>query len=73
MFYGCSNFNQPLGNWDVSNVSDMRWMFNWCDKFNQDISNWDVSNVVNMRYVDIATSFVRYNFPKEFKPNFNLV
>ena len=27
MFCNASQFNQPLNNWDVSNVTDMRWMF----------------------------------------------
>lgn len=62
LFKGKSKFNQNIGNWDVSNVSDMSFMFSFnstsTDKtinpndermiFNQDISNWDVSNVTNM-------------------------
>jgi surface protein len=45
MFCGCTSFNQPLNNWNVSNVTNIRWMFDNCKSFNQDISNWDVSNV----------------------------
>lgn len=50
------NFNQSIGSWDVSNVTDMTGMF-WSplgmgalapNPFNQDISAWDVSNVTNM-------------------------
>ena len=41
-------FNQPIGSWDVSNVTDMTGMFNHSVSFNQDIANWDVSNVVIM-------------------------
>ena len=46
-------FNQPLDNWDVSNVLRhgihvQRQMLH----FNQDISNWNVSNVTkHARYV----------------------
>ena len=40
------SFNQPIGNWDVSNVTDMSGMFP-CS-FNQPIGNWDVSNVTDM-------------------------
>jgi len=27
MFYGASSFNQPLNDWNVSNVTDMKQMF----------------------------------------------
>ena len=48
MFYGAAAFNQPIGNWDVSSLTNMRSMFMNAYNFNQDISNWDVSNVENM-------------------------
>ena len=44
-------FNQDIGNWDVSNVTDMSYMFSGAQEFNQDIGNWDVSNVTNMSYM----------------------
>ena len=37
-----------ISNWDVSNVTNMKYMFFKCNKFNQDISNWNVSNVTDM-------------------------
>jgi surface protein len=37
-----------IGNWDVSNVTDMSAMFYGATNFNGDISNWDVSNVQKM-------------------------
>jgi surface protein len=40
-------FNQNIGNWDVSNVTDMSSMFS-NSLFNQPINDWDVSNVTNM-------------------------
>ena len=43
------SFNQPIGNWDVSNVTDMNGMFDDADAFNQPIGDWDVSNVTNMQ------------------------
>jgi surface protein len=46
-FYNDSYFNQPIGNWDVSNVTDMANMFH-NTAFNQPIGNWDVSNVTDM-------------------------
>ncbi len=42
------NFNQNIGGWNVSNVTNMRAMFIWAKNFNQDISRWDVNNVTDM-------------------------
>ena len=54
--------DMPL--WDVSQVTDMRFLFTYCDgwgwceynvldsrSFNEDISGWDTSQVTNMRYL----------------------
>ena len=40
-------FDLGIGNWDVSNVTDMSHMFNGSN-FNGDISRWNVSNVEKM-------------------------
>tara|TARA_R110002126_G_scaffold116875_3_gene256502 strand:- start:2026 stop:4377 length:2352 start_codon:yes stop_codon:yes gene_type:complete len=48
MFRGCSSFNQPLTEWNVSAVTSMQGMFWQCAVFDQDLSNWDVSNVTKM-------------------------
>jgi len=48
MFYDAQAFNQPIGNWTVSNVTTMEYMFHSAKAFNQPIGNWDVSNVTNM-------------------------
>ena len=47
--YPSENFNQPIGSWDVSNVTNMFMMFYGAESFNQDISSWDVSNVLYMQ------------------------
>ena len=44
-----TDFNQDISSWDVSNVTDMGYMFAVATVFNQDISSWDVSSVTNMR------------------------
>ena len=50
MFFDNEVFNQPIDNWDVSNVTDMSNMFETAI-FNQPIGNWDVSSVTNMSYM----------------------
>jgi len=58
MFYKAINFNQPIGNWDVSKVTHMNSMFKNATAFNQAIGNWDVSKVTDMRYMfENATAF----------------
>ena len=42
MFNGCLDFNQAIGNWDVSNVEDMTRMFTRAYDFNQSIGSWNV-------------------------------
>ncbi|WKV12688.1 BspA family leucine-rich repeat surface protein [Marivirga harenae] len=43
--------NTDLTSWDVSNITDMSYLFNFAWYFNQDISSWDVSQVTNMAYM----------------------
>lgn len=38
-----------ISNWDVSNIKNMRYMFQKCVNFNDDLSKWDVSNVTSMQ------------------------
>lgn len=58
MFEGAEKFNQPLNEWDVSNVQDMSKMFCKASSFNQPLNDWNVSNVENMvQMFDDASSF----------------
>ena len=50
--------NVSIGQWDVSNVTNMFNMFNNSKLFNQPIGDWDVSNVTDMRQMfNTATAF----------------
>ena len=54
--FSAPGFNQPISSWDVSNVTDMSYMFYSTSltfaapisNFNQPIGSWNVSNVTNM-------------------------
>ena len=43
MFYDTNAFNQPLGDWDVSSVTDMNSIFYNANEFNQPLNNWNPS------------------------------
>ena len=47
-FFEGTYFNQNIDSWDVSNVTDMSFMFFNCYAFNQPIGYWNVGNVTNM-------------------------
>ena len=57
MFSIARSFNQPIGNWNVSNVTNMSGMFFKAKSFNQPIGKWNVSNVTNMKYMFFDTNY----------------
>ena len=38
----------PVAEWEVSEVTDMSYLFYWLTNFNADISNWKTSGVTTM-------------------------
>ena len=53
--------NINISKWNVSNVINMKLMFNGFENFNCDLSGWDVSNVEDMNSM--------FSFCKNFKGN----
>ena len=51
MFFNSDDFNQDIGDWDVSSATNMKEMFFSMKFFNQDLSNWNTSNVTDMSYM----------------------
>ena len=58
MFFDNAGFNQPIGYWDVSGVTNMSEMFGreamtngLGSTFDQDISDWDVRSVTDMSFM----------------------
>ena len=48
LFENLDPHNIDISEWNVSNVTNMGYMFDRCENFNSDLSKWDVSNVINM-------------------------
>ncbi|MEQ9300311.1 MAG: BspA family leucine-rich repeat surface protein [Cyclobacteriaceae bacterium] len=57
MFYDTDSLTGDFSNWDVSNITNMSYMFSR-SAINEDLSSWDVSNVLVMDHMfDRASNF----------------
>merc|ERR1719353_1768211 len=54
----------PIGEWDVSRVTDMTRMFAYATSFNGDISKWDVSNVKDMSSMFLSAKIFNRDLSK---------
>ena len=61
-FAFCSNLNgQASDKPNLSNVTDLSFMFSNATSFNQDIGDWDLSNVENITFMFVAASSFNQN------------
>merc|ERR1719201_2248855 len=54
---GAGNFNADISAWDVSGVTDMKYMFFGAGDFNYPIGQWNVGAVTRMRSMFDSTRF----------------
>jgi surface protein len=59
-YFDFNNSDYIISSWDVSNVTDMRGIFEY-SYFNQDISNWDMGNVTDMTWMFYASPIFNSN------------
>ena len=46
MFMRAKSFNQPLNDWDTSNVTTMADMFYGAESFNQPLNKWNTNSLI---------------------------
>jgi surface protein len=65
MFEKAKKFNQPIGQWDVSKVTDMEDMFLNARTFNQPLNNWDITKADNTYGMFFGSAMSPSNYPRD--------
>jgi surface protein len=68
MFCEAKSFNQPLNDWDVSQVTNMQAMFQLAKAFNQPLDQWDIGKVVDKRNMFCFATAFNQTLPPDFGP-----
>ncbi len=55
-FRGCTDFNQPIGDWNTDRVNDFSNMFQSAINFNQNIGSWNVTKSTSFSSMFISAS-----------------
>ncbi|MBQ9396762.1 MAG: BspA family leucine-rich repeat surface protein, partial [Proteobacteria bacterium] len=67
MFYNASSFNQPINDWDTSNVGDMSWIFENAKSFNQPLDKWNISKASDLKNFFLGSGISKENYCILFK------
>src|SRR5699024_12617693 len=65
-FFGCSAFNQPIGSWNISAVTNVDNMLSGCAAFNQNLSGWTFSAGTSHNNYDTSATV----WQSDYKPHF---
>ena len=65
MFMNCTILNGPanINSWNMSNATNLSFMFSSAHAFNQNINSWNVGNVTNMAKIFSGQSPMVFNQP----------
>ena len=65
LFEALSGWNDAIGNWDTSSVTNMNRMFQETDDFNQNLTWWCVTNITSEpdRFANKNRDFQEVNWP----------